>query len=140
MTSPPLNPINRPARVATRVLIVEDEESILLSLDFLLRKEGYEVGSARDGAAAMRALEQQPPDLVLLDVMLPLVDGFEVCASIRTNPALRNTRIMLVTARGRESEIGRGTALGADAYLTKPFSTRELMEKVRALLSAPPPA
>ncbi len=126
--------------MTARVLIVEDEESILLSLEFLLRKEGYDVGSARDGAAALRALEQQPPDLVLLDVMLPLVDGFEVCESIRANPALRHTRIMLVTARGREAEIARGMALGADAYLTKPFSTRELMEKVRALLGAPPPA
>ena len=124
--------------MTARVLIVEDEESILLSLEFLLRKEGHDVVSARDGAAALRALEQQPPDLVLLDVMLPLIDGFEVCASIRTNPALSHTRIMLVTARGREAEIARGMALGADAYLTKPFSTRELMEKVRALLGAPP--
>ena len=126
--------------MTARVLIVEDEESILLSLEFLLRKEGYDVASARDGAAALRALEQQPPDLVLLDVMLPLIDGFELCASTRANPALRHTRIMLVTARGREAEIARGMALGADAYLTKPFSTRELMEKVRALLDAPPPA
>ena len=124
--------------MTARVLIVEDEESILLSLEFLLRKEGHDVVSARDGAAALRALEQQPPDLVLLDVMLPLIDGFEVCASIRTNPALNHTRIMLVTARGREAEIARGMALGADAYLTKPFSTRELREKVRALLGVPP--
>lgn len=126
--------------MTARVLIVEDEESILLSLEFLLRKEGYDVGSVRDGAAALRALEQQLPDLVLLDVMLPLIDGFEVCASIRANPALRHTRIMLVTARGREAEIARGMALGADAYLTKPFSTRELMEKVRTLLGVPPAA
>lgn len=126
--------------MTARVLIVEDEESILLSLEFLLGKEGYDVGSARDGAAALLVLNQQPPDLVLLDVMLPLIDGFEVCASIRANPALRHTRIMLVTARGREAEIARGMALGADAYLTKPFSTRELMEKVRALLGTPPAA
>ena len=125
--------------MTARVLIVEDEESILLSLEFLLRKEDHDVVSARDGAAALRALEQQPPDLVLLDVMLPLIDGFELCAAIRANPALNHTRIMLVTARGREAEIARGMALGADAYLTKPFSTRELMEKVRALLGAPSP-
>ncbi len=123
--------------MTTRVLIVEDEESILLSLEFLLRKEGHDVVSARDGAAALCILEQQPPDLVLLDVMLPLIDGFELCAAIRANPALSHTRIMLVTARGREAEIARGMALGADAYLTKPFSTRELMEKVRTLLGAP---
>ena len=124
----------------TRVLVVEDEESILLSLEFLLGKEGYAVSSARDGAEALRLLEAQPPDLVLLDVMLPLIDGFEVCRRIRAMPALAPTRIMLVTARGREAEIARGLALGADAYLTKPFSTRELMEKVRALLAAPRPA
>ena len=123
-----------------KVLIVEDEESILLSLEFLLTKEGYAVSTARDGAAALRALQERPPDLVLLDVMLPLIDGFELCRLIRENPALSGTRIMLVTARGREAEIARGMALGADAYLTKPFSTRELMEKVRALRGALPPA
>ncbi len=123
--------------MTARVLIVEDEESILLSLEFLLGKEGYAVTTARDGAEALRLLEQQSPDLVLLDVMLPLIDGFELCATIRTMPALARTRIMLVTARGRETEIARGLALGADAYLTKPFSTRELMDKVRALLAAP---
>lgn len=119
----------------SRVLIVEDEESILLSLEFLLGKEGYAVNTARDGAAALHALQTQAPDLVLLDVMLPLIDGFELCRLIRGNPALRGTRIMLLTARGREAEIARGMALGADAYLTKPFSTRDLMDKVRGLLS-----
>lgn len=128
---------------SSRVLIVEDEESILLSLEFLLGKEGYTVDIARDGAAALRMLQARPPDLVLLDVMLPLIDGFELCRLIRDNPALRGTRIMMLTARGRESEIARGVALGADAYLTKPFSTRDLMHKVRELLSgssAPQPA
>jgi two-component system alkaline phosphatase synthesis response regulator PhoP len=129
--------------MTTRVLIVEDEESILLSLEFLLGKEGCAVTTARDGAEAMRALHAQPPDLVLLDVMLPLIDGFELCRLIRENSALRDTRIMLLTARGREAEMNRGLALGADAYLTKPFSTRDLMDKVRELLSgdnAPQPA
>lgn len=117
-----------------RVLVVEDEESILLSLEFLLTKEGYAVATARDGAAALHALEVQPPDLVLLDVMLPLIDGFELCRMIRANPALGKTRIMMVTARGREAEVTRGIALGANAYVTKPFSTRDLMDKIRALL------
>ncbi|RPJ44310.1 MAG: DNA-binding response regulator [Betaproteobacteria bacterium] len=121
--------------MGARVLIVEDEESILLSLEFLLNKEGYRVSTARDGAAALRLLGQSAPDLVLLDVMLPLIDGFALCRAIRADPALGRTRIMLVTARGREAEVARGLALGADAYLTKPFSTRDLMAKVRALLA-----
>jgi len=120
--------------MTARVLIVEDEESILLSLEFLLTKEGYAVSTARDGEAAVRALETAAPDLVLLDVMLPLIDGFELCRLIRANPALRHTRIMMVTARGREPEIARGIALGANAYVTKPFSTRDLMDSIRALL------
>ncbi len=117
-------------------LIVEDEESILLSLEFLLTEEGYSVVTAQDGAAALNAAAAQTPDLVLLDVMLPHIDGFEVCRQMRANPALRNTRIMMVTARGRETEVERGMALGADAFLTKPFSTRELMEKIRSLLAS----
>lgn len=120
--------------MGARVLIVEDEESILLSLEFLLNKEGYRVSTARDGAAALQLLGQSAPDLVLLDVMLPLIDGYSLCRAIRADPALTRTRIMLVTARGREAEVARGLALGADAYLTKPFSTRELMARVRALL------
>ena len=120
-----------------RVLVVEDEESILLSLEFLLEKEGYEVRTASDGVAALTELEQLLPDLVLLDVMLPLINGFELCRLIRENLMLCNTRIMLVTARGREAEIARGMALGADAYLTKPFSTRDLMARVRTLLATP---
>ena len=117
-------------------LIVEDEESILLSLEFLLTEEGYSVVTAQDGAAALNAAAAQTPDLVLLDVMLPHIDGFEVCRQMRANPTLRNTRIMMVTARGRETEVERGMALGADAFLTKPFSTRELMEKIRSLLAS----
>ena len=123
--------------VPRHALIVEDEEIILLSLEFLLTQEGYVVTTAGDGAAALRAVRKQPPDLVLLDVMLPLIDGFEVCRQMHADPALRNTRIIMVTARGRETEIERGIALGADAYLTKPFSTRELVERIRALQSDP---
>lgn len=123
--------------MTARVLIVEDEDSILLSLEFLLTQAGYGVITARDGAAAVRLIQSETPDLVLLDVMLPLIDGFEVCRLVRSNPALRQPRIMMVTARGRETEISRGLALGANAYLTKPFSTRDLMEKVRDLLQGP---
>ena len=117
-------------------LIFEDEESILLSLEFLLTEEGYSVVTAQDGAAALNAAAAQTPDLVLLDVMLPHIDGFEVCRQMRANPLLKNTRIMMVTARGRESEVEHGLSLGADAFLSKPFSTRELMEKIRSLLAS----
>jgi len=117
-------------------LIVEDEESILLSLEFLLTEEGYSVVTAQDGAAALNAAAAQAPDLVLLDVMLPHSDGFEVCRQMRANPLLKNTRIMMVTARGRESEVEHGLSLGADAFLIKPLSTRELMEKIRSLLAS----
>lgn len=117
------------------VLIVEDEESIALSLEFLLQKEGCRVYCAKDGSTALQMLTAQVPDLVLLDVMLPLMDGFELCRRIRADPLYEKTRIMLLTARGRENEIARGISLGADAYLTKPFSTRELMDTVRRLLS-----
>lgn len=117
-----------------RVLVVEDEENILLSLEFLLTKEGCVVATARDGASALQALQGAPPALILLDVMLPLIDGFELCRIVRADARFSATRIMLLTARGRESEIARGLALGADTYLTKPFSTRDLMDKIRQLL------
>lgn len=117
-----------------RVLVVEDEENILLSLEFLLTKEGCVVATARDGASALRALQGDPPALILLDVMLPLIDGFELCRIVRADARFNATRIMLLTARGRENEIARGLALGADTYLTKPFSTRDLMDKIRQLL------
>lgn len=126
--------------MTVHALIVEDEESILLSLEFLLAQEGYSVATAQDGAAALKAAAEHPPDLVLLDVMLPNIDGFEVCRQLRANPALQKTRIMMVTARGRESEVAHGMMLGADAFLTKPFSTRELMEKIRSLLDTGSPA
>lgn len=126
--------------MTVHALIVEDEESILLSLEFLLAQEGYSVATAQDGAAALKAAAERTPDLVLLDVMLPNIDGFEVCRQMRANPALQKTRIMMVTARGRESEVAHGMMLGADAFLTKPFSTRELMEKIRSLLDTGSPA
>lgn len=119
--------------MTVHALIVEDEENILLSLEFLLSREGYTTCTAKDGAEALKTLEQTIPDLILLDVMLPLIDGFEVCRRMRTNPALRNTRIVMLTARGRDTEVQHGLALGADAYVTKPFSTRDLMAKIREL-------
>lgn len=117
-----------------RVLIAEDEPSIVLSLEFLLRQANYEVRVARDGDEAVRLVETFSPHLVLLDVMMPARNGFEVCEKIRANPASRRTKIIMLSAKGRASEVDRGLALGADAYVTKPFSTQRLLERVKALL------
>jgi DNA-binding response OmpR family regulator len=119
---------------AKRVLIAEDEPSIVVSLEFLFCQAGYEVHLATRGDEALNALYSVRPHLLLLDLMLPLVDGFEICRQVRADPELRATRIVVLSAKGRSSEIERGLALGADAYLTKPFGTHELMATVRALL------
>ncbi len=116
------------------VLLVDDEPNIILSLEFLIEQAGYEARVARDGEAALKAIEERKPDLVLLDVMLPKRDGFDVCERIRANPAWDDVRIVMLTAKGRDSERERGLALGADAYITKPFSTRDAMEQIRRLL------
>jgi DNA-binding response OmpR family regulator len=117
-----------------RILIAEDEPSIVVSLEFLLRNAGHEVAVARDGEEALRLAASTRPDLVVLDIMLPSVSGFEVCRTIREDPGARATRILMLTARGRESEMQKGLAAGADAWMTKPFSTKELMEVVARLL------
>jgi two-component system, OmpR family, alkaline phosphatase synthesis response regulator PhoP len=117
-----------------RILIAEDEPNIVISLEFLLAGAGYEVAIARDGTEALDAIGRLRPDLVVLDVMLPGVNGFEVCRQIRTATETRNTRILMLTARGRETEMERGMAAGADAYMTKPFATRDLLAKVAELL------
>ncbi len=116
------------------VLVVDDEPNIVLSLEFLMEQAGFEVRVARDGEAALRALEQDAPDLVLLDVMLPKRDGYDLCQIIRGNPDWEKVRIIMLTAKGRDVERDKGIALGADDYITKPFSTRELIERVRKCL------
>ena len=116
------------------VLLVDDEPNIILSLEFLIEQAGYEARVARDGEAALKAIEERKPDLVLLDVMLPKRDGFDVCERIRANPAWNDIRIVMLTAKGRDSEREKGLALGADAYITKPFSTREAMEQIKRFL------
>ena len=119
-----------------RILIAEDDPNILISIEFLLKKAGYEVAIARDGSQALESVRAWRPDMVVLDIMLPVVNGFEVCRQLRTSSELRNIKILMLTARGRESEVEKGIALGANAYLTKPFATRELIETTRRLLSA----
>jgi DNA-binding response OmpR family regulator len=111
--------------------VVDDEPNIVLSLEFLMRQVGYEVRVARDGEAALASVAENPPDLVLLDVMMPKRDGYDVCQTIRANPAWKNVRIIMLTAKGRDIEREKGLALGADDYVTKPFSTRDVVERVR---------
>ena len=117
-----------------RVLVVDDEPNIVMSLRFLMEREGFEVDVAATGEAAIAALDRQPADLVLLDVMMPDLDGFEVCRRIRSNQAWHATKVVMLTAKGREAERDKGLALGADAYVTKPFSTRDLVARVKAML------
>ena len=116
------------------VLIVEDEPNIVISLEFLMKKAGFEVAVARDGEAALEAIRSGRPDLVLLDVMLPRLNGYQVCESVRNDPDLGGVKIIMLTAKGRDAERDKGMALGANAYITKPFSTRDVVDKVRSLL------
>ena len=118
------------------VLVVEDEPNIVDSLSFLMKQAGYGVQVARDGDAALRVMESRVPDLVLLDVMLPRRDGYDVCRAIRANPAWDGVKIIMLTAKGRELDRRKGLELGADDYVTKPFSTREIGERARKLLEA----
>lgn len=117
-----------------RILIADDEPNIVVSLEFLMKREGFEVATAVDGEATLAAIEKTKPDLVLLDIMLPKMNGFEVCQRIRANPKSSDVKVLMLTAKGRETEVAKGLALGADAYVTKPFSTKDLVAQVRRLL------
>jgi len=124
--------------MTTKILIADDEPNILISLEFLMKREGYEVHLARDGQEALELLRRERPRLVLLDVMMPKKTGFEVCQEVRNDDDIRSTLILMLTAKGRETDVVKGLALGADAYMTKPFSTRDLVQKVREMLAAAP--
>lgn len=119
-----------------RVLIVDDEANIVISLEFLMEQAGYAVAVARNGNEAIEQIDRFRPDLVLLDVMLPGINGFDILQRVRQQPDYRNMAIIMLTAKGREVEITKGLALGADAYITKPFSTRDLLAEVRRQLDA----
>ncbi|GAB2738743.1 hypothetical protein GCM10027019_18440 [Melaminivora jejuensis] len=121
-----------------KVLVADDEPNIVVSLEYLLRREGYEVLLAADGEQALATLLRERPALVLLDVMMPGRTGFEVCQQVRADPELEGVRILMLTAKGRDTDISKGLALGADAYMTKPFSTRELVQKVAQMLRGVP--
>jgi len=117
------------------ILIVDDEPNIVMSLEFLMRKNGYQVGIARNGTEALAAINQIPYDLILLDIMMPDVDGLQVCRQLRARPDRAGTKVIFLSAKSRESDVQKGYEAGANLYIPKPFSTRQLMEKVRELLT-----
>ncbi|WP_027849756.1 response regulator transcription factor [Marinospirillum minutulum] len=123
-----------------KVLVVDDEPNIVLSLEFLMQQAGFDVTTALDGESALALVNENPPDLVLLDISLPGISGFEVLEQLRNQPSFKRLPIVMLTAHGREVEREKGLALGADDYITKPFSTRQLVEKVQALLNESSPS
>ncbi len=121
--------------MANKILVVDDEPNIVLSLEFLMKQAGFQVRTASDGEVALAAIAAEQPDLMLLDVMMPRKNGYEVCQAVCANPDWKGIRIIMLTAKGREVEREKGLALGADDYITKPFSTQEVVERVRELLA-----
>ncbi len=118
-----------------KILIADDEPNIVISLEYLLQREGFEVLVARDGVQALAMAQRERPALLVLDVMMPGMTGFDVCQALRADPAMNSMPILLLSAKGRDTDAAKGLGLGANAYLTKPFSTRELVARVRALLA-----
>ncbi len=122
--------------MSKKVLIVDDEPNIVISLEFLVKKEGFTVAVAADGEEALAKVAEFSPDLILLDVMMPKKSGFEVCEALRADPERSGLKIIMLTAKGRDTEMAKGLALGADAYMTKPFSTKDLIARIREVLAA----
>ncbi len=118
------------------ILIADDEANILISLEFLMKREGYRVIMAHDGQEALDAISRESPDLLLLDVMMPRKSGFDVCQEVRASPEFKDTPILMLTAKGRDTDIAKGKAMGVNDYIVKPFSTRELVLKVQDMLDA----
>ena len=121
--------------MSKKVLIADDEPNILLSLDFLLRKNGYDVLIARNGSEAVQLLNEHVPDLALLDIMMPDVDGYEICKLIKTTDKLSACKVMFVSAKTKDADIKKGYDVGADAYVKKPFSTRQIIVEIDKLLN-----
>lgn len=119
-----------------KVLIADDEPNIVISLEYLLKRAGYQVLVARDGQEAIDTIRRERPALVLLDVMMPKKSGHEVCAELRADESLRDVRVLMLSAKGRDTDVDKGLGVGADAYMTKPFSTKELAAKVAEMLGA----
>jgi DNA-binding response OmpR family regulator len=122
-------------KLGPKILIVDDEPNILLSLDFLMKKNGFQVFVARDGDEALNILKAETPDLIILDIMMPKVDGYEVCTFIRSEPSFADSKVIFLSAKSTEADIQKGYEVGADLYLTKPFSTKELLAKVKELIT-----
>ena len=120
--------------MAKKVLVADDEPNIVTALEFLLQRNGHEVYIARDGDVALRLVDEHRPDLVLLDVMMPLKSGYEVCQRIRERPDWRHIKIVMLTAKGRDVEVTGALSIGADLHITKPFSTQELIARINGLL------
>ena len=117
-----------------KILIADDEPNIVVSLEFLMKQKGYVVRVANTGEDALAAIGEFGPDLILLDVMMPRMSGYDLCQRVRENPAWQAIRIIMLSAKGRDIEVTKGMAVGADAYVTKPFSTKDLIAKVQELL------
>ena len=120
-----------------KVLIADDEPNIVVSLEYLLKRAGYSVLVARDGQEAIDIIRRERPALVLLDVMMPNKSGHEVCAELRADEATRGIKVLMLSAKGRDTDVDKGLGVGADAYMTKPFSTKELAAKVAEMLGSP---
>jgi DNA-binding response OmpR family regulator len=120
--------------VTKKILIVDDEPNIVTALEYLLQKNGYEVLLAQDGDAALRQVGKHLPDLVLLDVMMSLKSGYEVCQRMRERADWQHIKIVMLSAKGREAEVSKGLSLGADLYVTKPFSNQDLIARINELL------
>ena len=119
----------------TTILIADDEPNILVSLEYLMKREGFTVHVARDGQEALDVLRREKPRLMLLDVMMPRKSGFEVCQELRADEAIKDTLVLMLTAKGRETDVAKRLGVGADAYMTKPFATKDLVARVRELLA-----
>lgn len=120
---------------AHKILIVDDDPYILMSLEFLMKKNGYDVMIARNGTEALELLEKQIPHLVLLDIMMPDVDGYEICRRIKKTEKLKAIKVVFMSAKTKEADIQKGYDLGASLYITKPFSTRELVKQIHELVN-----
>lgn len=116
------------------ILVVDDDPYILMSLEFLMRKNGFDVSVARNGTEALELLEKKVPVVVLLDIMMPDVDGYEICRHIKSTESLRNIKVVFMSAKTKEADIKKGLTLGASLYITKPFSTRDLLAQVKKLI------